>query len=71
MTEKKLINLSSAEECWLIVGMMLGCMLMIVISYICTYLPTISEVEKAGLSGLVCGGAVVYLLGKIQWGDEE
>ena len=71
MTKNRLIHLSDGEKCWLVIGICFGIILTMVSLYLYTYLPSITEVQKVGLTCFVGGGALVYVLGKISWEDME
>ena len=71
MTENKLIHLSDSEKGWLVIGIGIGVILTFVILYLYTYLPLITPVQQSALTGLVCGGGIVWLLGKFSWEDLE
>lgn len=68
MTEKlKLINLTTGEKCWFLIGICMGIILLMVFLYLYTYLPSITPVQQSALVGLMCGGGIVYSLQRISW----
>lgn len=71
MTKNKLIHLSDSEKGWLIIGIGFGIILTFVILYLYTYLPSITPAQQATLSGFISGGALVWLLQRIEWEDSE
>lgn len=71
MTENKLIHLSDSEKCWLVIGICIGVILTFVILYLYTYLPLITPVQQSAVTGLVCGGGIMYFLQKLSWEEIE
>ena len=71
MPEKRLIYLSESEKCWLLIGIILGVLFTFIFFYVYTYLPAITEIQRAGLIGLISGGALVYFIQKIEWGVDD
>lgn len=70
MSDSGLIHLNSNDWCWLIIGVMLGVVLTILLLWLYTYLPKLTEIQRTGLSCTLFGGILGYVISKIQWEND-